>query len=44
MISGMPNNDEPDFPYQYTIWQYTDKGAIYGIEVETDVNMMLVKK
>ena len=37
-------NDEPDFPYHYTIWQYTDKGAIYGIEVETDVNMMLVKK
>lgn len=37
-------NDEPDFPYQYKIWQYTDKGTIYGIDVETDINMMLVKK
>ena len=37
-------NDKPDFPYQYTIWQYTDKGSIYGITVETDVNMMMVKK
>ena len=29
----------PEFPYEFKIWQYTDKGIIDGIEHPTDIDM-----
>ena len=29
----------PEFPYEFKMWQYTDKGIIDGIEHPTDINM-----
>lgn len=37
-------SDTPDFPYYYTLWQYTDSAKIDGIDVLSDLNLMLVKK
>ena len=27
------------FPYEYTMWQYTDKGRVDGIETSVDINI-----
>ena len=32
------------FPYEYTIWQYTDSGVIGGIETLVDLDLQFVKK
>ena len=37
-------NNEADFPYLYKLWQYTDSGEVAGIDVPTDLNIMLVEK
>ena len=29
----------PEFPYEFKMWQYTDKGIIDGIEHPTDIDM-----
>lgn len=31
--------NEPDFPYWYNGWQYTDGGYIYGIDGPVDINV-----
>lgn len=31
--------NQPDFPYMYTGWQYTDQGYIYGVEGPVDLNV-----
>lgn len=33
--------NEPDFPYMYSGWQYTDQGQISGVEGYVDVNVWL---
>lgn len=37
-------HDEPETPYEFSIWQYSDKASIDGIEKETDLNIMMIKK
>lgn len=32
-------SNQPDFPYVYSGWQYTDQGQIYGIEGNVDLNV-----
>lgn len=32
-------SNQPDFPYMYTGWQYTDQGYIYGIDGPVDLNV-----
>jgi len=34
--------DKNDFLYDFTMWQYTDKGSIPGIEEEVDLNISMV--
>jgi len=34
----------PDFPYKFTIWQYSDKGEVPGIEKPTDLNIIFIDK
>lgn len=34
------DNQFPDFPYRYDIWQFTDRAAIDGIEGSADVNVI----
>ena len=36
--------DEPDFPYYYELWQYTDAAEIEGIDTLTDLNLRLERK
>lgn len=33
-----------DFPYNYSIWQYTDKGKVDGIKGKVDMNIQFVLK
>jgi len=35
-------NDEPEFPYNFTIWQYASDGEVNGIEGEVDLNISFV--
>ncbi|MCM1568393.1 MAG: glycoside hydrolase family 25 protein [Roseburia sp.] len=35
-------NPELYYPYEYTMWQYTDKGTVNGIEGEVDLNISFV--
>ncbi len=34
--------DENDFLYDFTIWQYTDKGYVPGIDTEVDIDISMV--
>ncbi len=34
--------EEPEFPYEFTMWQYASDGHVDGIEGEVDLNMSLV--
>ena len=34
----------PDFPYYFTLWQYTNSALFDGVDVQTDINLRLVKK
>ena len=34
----------PTWPYRFSVWQYTEKGQIEGIEKPLDFDLMLVKK
>lgn len=36
-------NQDIYFPYDFKIWQYTDKGRINGIEEEVDLNIAFEK-
>ena len=36
--------EKPLYPYEFSIWQYTEKGRIDGIEGNTDLNICFVKK
>lgn len=31
--------NQPDFPYVYSGWQYTDQGQVYGIDGNVDLNV-----
>ncbi len=33
--------EQPDFPYMYSGWQYTDQGRVPGINVDLDLNVWL---
>lgn len=37
-------HDEPETEYEFSIWQYSDSASIDGIEKETDLNIMMIKK
>ncbi len=37
-------SDTPDFPYYFTLWQYTNSALFDGVDVQTDINLRLVKK
>ena len=32
-------SDEPSYPYQFQIWQYSDSGMVDGIETKVDMNL-----
>ena len=34
--------DTPDYPYMYSMWQYTRQGEIYGIDGYVDLNISFV--
>ena len=34
--------EEPEFPYEFTMWQYASDGKVNGIEGEVDLNMSFV--
>ena len=36
--------EKPLYPYEFSIWQYTEKGRIDGIEGNADLNICFVKK
>ncbi len=36
------DTDVPDYPYAYSMWQYTQKGEIYGIEGYVNLNISFV--
>lgn len=33
--------DEPDWPYEFTMWQYTESGTVPGISVPVDLNIQM---
>ena len=35
-------DDIPDYPYSYTMWQYTKQGEVYGIEGYVDLNISFI--
>lgn len=35
-------DDIPDYPYTYSMWQYTRQGEIYGIEGYVDLNISFI--
>lgn len=37
-------HDEPETELEFSIWQYSDSAKIDGIEKETDLNIMMIKK
>lgn len=37
-------DDTPSFYYQYSMWQYTDKGTVNGISGYVDMNISIEKK
>ena len=37
-------SDVPDFPYYFTLWQYTNTAIFDGVDVETDINLRLLEK
>ena len=36
-------NKDIYFPYDFKIWQYTDKGKVAGIETDVDLNIAFEK-
>ena len=34
--------DEPDWPYEFSIWQYTENGGIPGISGQVDLNLQMM--
>ncbi|MCR5607919.1 MAG: hypothetical protein K6G26_02515 [Lachnospiraceae bacterium] len=32
-------NDTPDYPYSYTIWQFSESGSVPGINTKVDMNV-----
>ena len=38
------NNEAPLYPYPFTIWQYTNKGRLDGIEGDVDLNISFKRK
>ncbi|MBQ9326951.1 MAG: hypothetical protein IJ225_00250 [Solobacterium sp.] len=34
----------PPFPYAFTIWQYSSKGDLPGIDTDVDLNLLFVRK
>ncbi|MBQ9200037.1 MAG: glycoside hydrolase family 25 protein [Lachnospiraceae bacterium] len=34
-------SNQPDFPYLYTAWQYTDEGSLSGIGINLDLNVWI---
>ena len=34
--------DTPDYPYEFTMWQYNKEGTISGITEETGLNISFV--
>lgn len=38
------DTDSPSFEWPFSIWQYSNKGTINGINEETDLNIMFIQK
>ncbi len=38
------NNEAPLYPYTFTMWQYTNKGRLDGIEGDVDLNISFKRK
>lgn len=36
--------EQPQTPYEFSVWQYSEKGHVKGIKTETDLNIQFVKK
>ena len=36
------DDEHPDYPYKYDIWQYTTEGEIYGIDGAVDMDICFV--
>lgn len=36
--------DVTDYPYEFKMWQYTDRGRVKGIRGKVDMNLLFVKK
>ena len=36
------DDEHPDYPYKYDIWQYTTEGELYGIDGAVDMNICFV--
>lgn len=36
--------DIPMYPYEFSMWQYTEKGKVNGIITDTDINILFIKK
>ena len=36
------DDEHPDYPYMYDIWQYTTEGELYGIDGAVDMNICFV--
>lgn len=34
--------DEPDWPYEFSVWQYTESGEISGINGPVDLNIEML--
>ena len=32
----------PDFPYQFTMWQYTNQGKVDGVSGKVDLNICFI--
>lgn len=36
--------DATDYPYRFSMWQYTEQGRVQGIETDVDINILFVRK
>ncbi len=34
----------PQTPYEFTMWQYTEKGYVDGINTKVDLDLLLIRK
>lgn len=39
---SQPDNELPDYPYKYSMWQYTFKGSISGISKDAHLNISFI--